>query len=179
MAASLPFIDLGAQRARIGAAMDEAILRVVNHGAYILGPEVAALETELAAFCGASHVISCANGTDALAMVLMAKGIRPGDAVVCPSFTFAATAEVVAWFGATPVFADVVEDSFNLDPASLELAVATACAHLRAGGRRVRRHRRRRSADARDLPGRTRLPVRRHRRGVDARIGRRVAGDHG
>ena len=126
MAAPLPFIDLGAQRARIGAAMDEAILRVVNHGAYILGPEVAALETELAAFCGASHVISCANGTDALAMVLMAKGIRPGDAVVCPSFTFAATAEVVAWFGATPVFADVVEDSFNLDPASLELAVATA-----------------------------------------------------
>ncbi|HJW78457.1 MAG TPA: DegT/DnrJ/EryC1/StrS family aminotransferase, partial [Beijerinckiaceae bacterium] len=92
MAAPLPFIDLGAQRARIGAAMDEAILHVVNHGAYILGPEVAALETELAAFCGASHVISCANGTDALAMVLMAKGIRPGDAVVCPSFTFAATA---------------------------------------------------------------------------------------
>ena len=76
MAAPLPFIDLGAQRARIGAAMDEAILRVVNHGAYILGPEVAALETELAAFCGASHVVSCANGTDALAMVLMAKGIR-------------------------------------------------------------------------------------------------------
>jgi segregation and condensation protein B len=74
MAASLPFIDLGAQRARIGAAMDEAILRVVNHGAYILGPEVAALETELAAFCGASHVVSCANGTDALATAAEAVG---------------------------------------------------------------------------------------------------------
>ena len=123
--APLPFIDLGAQRARLGAAVDEAIMRVVNHGAYILGPEVAELEANLAAFCGASHVVSCANGTDALAMVLMAKGVRPGDAVFCPSFTFAATAEVVAWFGATPVFVDVAEDTFNIDPASLELALNT------------------------------------------------------
>ena len=122
----IPFIDLAAQRARLGASVDEAILRVVNHGAYILGPEVAQLEAELSAFCGAKHVISCANGTDALAMVLMAKGVRPGDAIFCPSFTFAATAEVVAWLGATPVFVDVREDSFNLDPASLELAVETA-----------------------------------------------------
>src|SRR5215210_2862842 len=106
--------------------MDEAILRVVNHGAYILGPEVAQLEADLAAFCGANHVVSCANGTDALAMVLMAKGVRPGDAVFCPSFTFAATAEVVAWLGATPVFVDVIDGSFNMDPASLALAVATA-----------------------------------------------------
>jgi dTDP-4-amino-4,6-dideoxygalactose transaminase len=122
----IPFIDLAAQRARLGGAVDEAILRVVNHGAYILGPEVAQLEAELSAFCGAKHVISCANGTDALAMVLMAKGVRPGDAVFCPSFTFAATAEVVAWFGATPVFVDVREDTFNMDPASLALAIDTA-----------------------------------------------------
>src|SRR3712207_886743 len=112
--------------ARLGAAVEEAIMRVVDHGAYILGPEVYALEKDLAAFCGASHVVSCANGTDALAMVMMAKGVRPGDAVFCPSFTFAATAEVVAWFGATPVFVDVTEDTFNLDPASLELAIKTA-----------------------------------------------------
>ena len=122
----IPFIDLAAQRARLGGAVDEAILRVVNHGAYILGPEVAQLEAELSAFCGAKHVISCANGTDALAMVLMAKCVRPGDAVFCPSFTFAATAEVVAWFGATPVFVDVREDTFNMDPASLALAIDTA-----------------------------------------------------
>ncbi|HKH32963.1 MAG TPA: DegT/DnrJ/EryC1/StrS family aminotransferase [Beijerinckiaceae bacterium] len=122
----IPFIDLAAQRARLGGAVDEAILRVVNHGAYILGPEVAQLEAELSAYCGAKHVISCANGTDALAMVLMAKGVRPGDAVFCPSFTFAATAEVVAWFGATPVFVDVREDTFNMDPASLALAIDTA-----------------------------------------------------
>jgi dTDP-4-amino-4,6-dideoxygalactose transaminase len=122
----IPFIDLGAQRARLGAALDQAILHVVNHGAYILGPEVAQLEAELGAFCGAKHVISCANGTDALAMVLMAKGVKSGDAVFCPSFTFAATAEVVAWFGAMPVFVDVLADSFNMDPASLALAVDTA-----------------------------------------------------
>jgi dTDP-4-amino-4,6-dideoxygalactose transaminase len=126
LTASIPFIDLAAQRARLGAAVDQAILRVVNHGAYILGPEVSMLEAELAAFCGAKHVISCANGTDALAMVLMAKGVKPGDAVFCPSFTFAATAEVVAWLGATPVFVDVLEDSFNMDPTSLALAVETA-----------------------------------------------------
>ncbi|HEX8665420.1 MAG TPA: DegT/DnrJ/EryC1/StrS family aminotransferase [Beijerinckiaceae bacterium] len=124
--APLPFIDLKAQRARLGAAVDEAIMRVVDHGAYILGPEVYELERDLAAFCGAAHIVSCANGTDALAMVLMAKGVRPGDAVLCPSFTFAATAEVVAWFGATPVFVDVTEDTFNMDPASLELGIRTA-----------------------------------------------------
>jgi dTDP-4-amino-4,6-dideoxygalactose transaminase len=121
----IPFIDLAAQRARLGSAIDEALLRVVNHGAYILGPEVGQLEAELSAFCGAKHVVSCANGTDALAMVLMAKGVRPGDAIFCPSFTFAATGEVVAWLGATPVFVDVREDDFNMDPASLALAIET------------------------------------------------------
>jgi dTDP-4-amino-4,6-dideoxygalactose transaminase len=124
--APIPFIDLGAQRRRIGSAMDEAVLKVVNHGAYIMGPEVFALEKALAEFCGATQVISCSSGTDALALILMAKGVKPGDAVLCPAFTFAATAEVVAWLGASPVFVDVHPDTFNLDPASLVQGLATA-----------------------------------------------------
>jgi dTDP-4-amino-4,6-dideoxygalactose transaminase len=123
---TLPFIDLGAQRRRLGPAIDEAILKVVHHGAYIMGPEVFALEKALSAFCGASHVVSCASGTDALALVLMARGVGPGDAVLCPAFTFAATAEVVAWLGASPVFVDVKADTFNADPASLVAGIATA-----------------------------------------------------
>ncbi|MFN3853747.1 MAG: DegT/DnrJ/EryC1/StrS family aminotransferase [Phreatobacter sp.] len=123
---TLPFIDLGAQRRRLGPAIDEAILKVVHHGAYIMGPEVFALEKALSAFCGASHVVSCASGTDALALVLMARGVGPGDAVLCPAFTFAATAEVVAWLGASPVFVDVKADTFNTDPASLVAGIATA-----------------------------------------------------
>ena len=99
---------------------------MLGHCQFILGPEVRALEVELAEFCGARHVVSCASGTDALVLVLMAQGIGPGDAVICPSFTFTATAEVVALVGATPAFADVEEASFNLDPASLELACAAA-----------------------------------------------------
>ncbi|MDJ1160256.1 DegT/DnrJ/EryC1/StrS family aminotransferase [Chelatococcus sp. SYSU_G07232] len=122
----IAFIDLAAQRRRLGKSVDEAILRVVDHGGYIMGPEVKQVEADLAAFCGAEHVVSCANGTDALALVLMAKGVKPGDAVFCPSFTFAATAEVVAWVGATPVFVDVLPDTFNLDPASLEAAIKGA-----------------------------------------------------
>jgi len=123
---SIPFIDLQAQRRRLGKRIDDAILKVVDHGAYILGPEVQQLEAKLAEFCGARHCISCANGTDALALVLMAWGIKPGDAVYVPAFTFVATAEVVAWFGATPVFVDVLEDSFNMDPDSLETAIEAA-----------------------------------------------------
>jgi dTDP-4-amino-4,6-dideoxygalactose transaminase len=124
--APIPFIDLAAQRRRISEAMDQAVLRVVHHGAYIMGPEVEALEEQLAAFCGARHVISCASGTDALALVIMAKGVRPGDAILCPSFTFAATAEIVAWVGATPVFVDSLADSFNIHPASLRQGIETA-----------------------------------------------------
>jgi dTDP-4-amino-4,6-dideoxygalactose transaminase len=126
MAGEIPFIDLGAQRRRLGQGVEDAILQVVNHGAYVMGPEVAALEAELSAFCGAKHALSCANGTDALGLILMAKGVKPGDAILCPSFTFAATAEVVAWMGATPVFVDILEGTFNLDPASLDTAIATA-----------------------------------------------------
>jgi len=122
----IPFIDVAAQRRRLGARIDEAIARVTAHCQFILGPEVAVLEGELATFCGARHAISCASGTDALVLVLMAKGIGPGDAVICPSFTFCATAEVVALLGATPVFADVDEATFNIDPASLERAIAQA-----------------------------------------------------
>ena len=124
--APIEFIDLGAQRRRLGPRIDEAILRVVDHGKYIMGPEVAVFEQELAAFCGAKHVLSCANGTDALGLALMVKGLKPGQAVLVPSFTFAATAEVVAWFDAVPVFVDVREDTFNLDPASLEAGIVTA-----------------------------------------------------
>jgi dTDP-4-amino-4,6-dideoxygalactose transaminase len=123
---TIPFIDLQAQRKAMGSAIEEAILKVVRHGGYIMGPEVAQLEKELSSFCGAREVISCANGTDALAMVLMAKGLRPGDAVFCPSFTFAATAEVIAWFGATPVFIDILPDTFNMDVNSLKAGLKTA-----------------------------------------------------
>ncbi len=122
----VPFIDLDAQRRRIGAQIEEAILRVVRHGGYIMGPEVDVLENQLAAFSGARHAITCANGTDALALPLMAWGIGPGDAVLCPAFTFAATAEVVAWVGATPIFVDVLEDTFNIDPDGLDRGVSEA-----------------------------------------------------
>jgi dTDP-4-amino-4,6-dideoxygalactose transaminase len=125
-AAPVEFIDLAAQRRRLGTRVDEAVLRVLSHGRYVMGPEVAQVEADLAAFCGASIVVSCANGTDALALVLMAKEVGPGDAVLCPSFTFAATAEVVAWVGATPLFIDVLPDTFNMDPASLRLGVERA-----------------------------------------------------
>jgi len=124
--APIPFIDLAAQRRRLGRAIDDAIARVLGHCQFILGPEVRTLEAELAAFCGARHAVSCASGTDALVMVLMAKGVGPRDAVVCPSFTFTATAEVIVLVGATPVFADVEANSFNLDPASVPAACAMA-----------------------------------------------------
>jgi UDP-2-acetamido-2-deoxy-ribo-hexuluronate aminotransferase len=122
----IPFIDVAAQRRRLGRSVDEAIARVLGHCQFILGPEVRELEAKLSEFCGARHVVSCASGTDALVMALMAWGIGPGDAVICPSFTFTATAEVVVLVGATPVFADVDERSFNLDPASLQRACAAA-----------------------------------------------------
>ncbi|MEY4092363.1 MAG: hypothetical protein RLZZ496_1545, partial [Pseudomonadota bacterium] len=124
--APLPFIDLQAQRARIGNAIDAGLLRVAAHGHYIMGPEIKTLEDDLAAFCGAKHCITVANGTEALAMPLMAKGLKPGDAVFVPSFTFAATAEVVAWLGAVPVFVDVDSETFNMDPASLEAGISVA-----------------------------------------------------
>ncbi|MGC2126074.1 MAG: aminotransferase class I/II-fold pyridoxal phosphate-dependent enzyme, partial [Xanthobacteraceae bacterium] len=122
----IPFIDVAAQRRRLGRAIDDAVARVLAHCQFIQGPEVRALEAELAAFCGARHAIACSSGTDALLLVLMASEIGPGDAVICPAFTFCATAEVVALLGATPVLADVLPETFNLDPASCERAVAAA-----------------------------------------------------
>ena len=124
--ATIPFIDLAAQRRRLGAAIDEAVARVLGHCQFMLGPEVGAFERELAAFCGARHAIGCANGTDALVLALRAKGVGPGDAVFCPAFTFCATAEVAALVGATPVFVDVDAATFNMDVDSLIGAVRTA-----------------------------------------------------
>ena len=103
----IPFIDVAAQRRRLGPAIDAAVARVLDHCQFIMGPEVRAFESELASFCGARHVISCASGTDALVLALRAMGVGPGDAVLCPSFTFCATAEVAALVGATPIFVDV------------------------------------------------------------------------
>jgi dTDP-4-amino-4,6-dideoxygalactose transaminase len=121
---SMPFIDLAAQQRRIRDRIDAAIGRVLDSGAYVMGPEVRELESQLAAFGQAKMALSCANGTDAIALPLMAWDIGPGDAVFCPSFTFAATPEVVPWVGATPVFVDILPDTYNLDPAKLETAIA-------------------------------------------------------
>src|SRR5271154_617323 len=126
LADPVPFIDIGAQRRRLGKSIDEAVSRVLAHCQFINGPEVTELEAALAAFSGARHVVSCASGTDALLMVLMAKGIGRGDAVLCPSFTFCATGEAVALTGATPVFVDVDEATFNISAASLKRGIATA-----------------------------------------------------
>jgi dTDP-4-amino-4,6-dideoxygalactose transaminase len=122
----VPFIDLAAQRRRLGKSIDEAVARVLNHCQFINGPEVAELEQALKDFSGAKHVVSCASGTDALLMVLMARQVGPGDAVLCPSFTFCATGEAVALTGATPVFVDVDEATFNIDAASLKRGIAPA-----------------------------------------------------
>jgi dTDP-4-amino-4,6-dideoxygalactose transaminase len=120
---SIAFIDLQAQRARIASRIDAAIARVLSSGQFILGPEVKAFEDALAAFGEAQHCVACANGTDALVLPLMAWTLKPGDAVFCPSFTFAATGEVVPWLGASPVFVDVKPDTYCMDPASLEAAI--------------------------------------------------------
>jgi len=126
MTSRLPFVDLQAQRRRMGARMDEALARVLAHGQFILGPEVKELEGKLAAFSGVRHCISCANGTDALLLPLMAWSIGPGDAVIVPSFTFVASAEVVVLAGATPVFVDVDRASFNMTAEALELGILAA-----------------------------------------------------
>jgi dTDP-4-amino-4,6-dideoxygalactose transaminase len=131
---TIAFIDLDAQQRRIRPQLEARINAVLSHGSYIMGPEVAELERSLAAFCGANFVLGCANGTDALQLALMALGAGPGDAVFCPSFTFASTAEIVPPFGATPVFVDVDETSYNLDVASM----ARSIEHARSRGLRPR-----------------------------------------
>ena len=122
----IAFIDVAAQRRRLGGAIDAAVARVLGHCQFILGPEVRAFEAELAKFCGARHAVTCASGTDALVLALRARGIGPGDAVICPSFTFCATAEVAALVGATPVFVDVDAATFNIDANRIAGAIATA-----------------------------------------------------
>ncbi len=124
--APIPFIDIAAQRKRLGKSIDDAVAKVLTHCQFIMGPEVRQLEADLSAFCGARHAVSCSNGTDALIMAMMAIGTAPGDAVFCPSFTFCATAESVVCVGASPVFVDVEEKTFNMDLASLERAITDA-----------------------------------------------------
>lgn len=119
----MQFIDLVTQQARIREKIDAGIKAVLNHGQYILGPEVSELEEKLAAFTGAKHCITCANGTDALQIAQMAFGIGPGDEVITPGFTYIATAETVALLGAKPVYVDVCPKTYNLDPQKLEAAI--------------------------------------------------------
>lgn len=120
---SVPLFDLKRQQARLRSDIDQRIARVLDHGQFILGPEVEALERDLADFCGARHCIAVSSGRDALIMALMALGAGPGDAVFVPSFTFSATAGVVSSVGAVPVFVDVDEATFNMDPAAFETVV--------------------------------------------------------
>ncbi len=124
--ASMAFVDLAAQRLRLRDAIDAAIGRVLDHGQFIMGPEVAELEDQLRQFSGAKYVISCASGTDALTLALLAKGLRPGDAILVPSFTFCATAEPVCLLGGVPIFTEVCEETYNIDPASLKAGIETA-----------------------------------------------------
>src|SRR6187551_2504215 len=126
LANPIPFVDVAAQRRRLGHRVDDAIRRVVDHCQFINGPEVRELERDLSAFCGAKHSIGVASGTDALVLVLMAKGIGRGDAVICPSFTYAASPESAALVGATPVFCEVDGKTFNIEPAGIERAVEAA-----------------------------------------------------
>ena len=123
---AIPLIDVAAQRRRLGSRIDDAVRRVMDHCQFINGPEIREIERDLSEFCGARHAIGVASGTDALVLVLMAKGIGRGDAVICPSFTYAASPESVALVGATPVFCEVNEITFNIDPAGIERAVAAA-----------------------------------------------------
>ena len=120
---TIAFIDLQAQRLRLGGRIEAAVQAAVTGGAWVMGPQVRQFESDLAAFGGAKHALGCGNGTDALALPLMAWGVGRGDAVFVPSFTFAATAEVVPWFDAEPVFIDVDATTYNMDPGHLEAAI--------------------------------------------------------
>lgn len=119
----MEFIDLAAQQRRIREKIEENIRTVLDHGKYVLGPEIPVLEERLAEYVGARHAVSCASGTDALLMALMAHNIGPGDAVFTTPFTFVATAEVISLLGAIPVFVDIDPRTFNIDPGKLEEAI--------------------------------------------------------
>lgn len=128
----MQFIDLKAQYEFAKHRIDQRIATVLDHGQYIMGPEVSELEFQLAHYVGVKHAITCANGTDALQLALMAMGIGPGDAVIVPTFTFFASAEAVSFVGATPVFADVDSRTFNLDGEKLATTIGKvkACSSL-------------------------------------------------
>lgn len=130
----MEFVDLQSQRQRLGKRLDDALASVLAHGRFINGPEVGLLEKRLAEFCGARHAVACASGTDALLLGMMALGVGRGDAVLVPSFSFVAPAEVVRLLGATPVFLDADPATFNLDPESIAPGVTAA---KRAGLRPV------------------------------------------
>ncbi|MGX1101544.1 DegT/DnrJ/EryC1/StrS family aminotransferase [Amorphus sp. MBR-141] len=119
----IPFVGLAAQQEHLRDEINACIARVLSHGKYILGPEVGELEERLAGYSGAAHCISCANGTDALQIALMALGVSEGDEVISPSFSYIATAETAALLGARPVYVDIDPVSYNLDPAKLEAAI--------------------------------------------------------
>lgn len=129
----MQFIDLAAQQQRIRQKIEEKIRIVLDHGKYIMGPEISELEKRLAEFAGVKHCIGCASGTDALLMILMAEKVGPGDAIFTAPFTFIATAEVISLLGATPVFVDIDPKTFNLDPDKLALAIKA----LKAGNTSV------------------------------------------
>lgn len=120
---SIPFIDLQAQRLRLAGKIEAAVQEAVVGGAWVMGPQVRQFEADLAAFGQAKHALGCANGTDALVLPLMAWGVGAGDAVFCPSFTFTATAEIVPWTNAEPVFVDVDPVTYNIDPVKLDAAI--------------------------------------------------------
>ena len=119
----MKFLDLKTQQSRIRKSLEKRLGAILDHGAYIMGPEVHELEEKLADYCGVKHAISCSSGTDALLIPLMAWGIGPGDAVFTTPFTYVATAEVIALLGATPVFVDVYDSTFNIDCEKLEVAI--------------------------------------------------------
>lgn len=121
----IPFVDLAAQQLRIRESLQRRMDSVLAHGQYIMGPEIAELEAKLASYVDAKHCITVANGTDALLIAMMSLGIKPGDEVVTTPFTFIATAEMIAFIGATPVFVDIDSRTYNLDPTLLEAAITT------------------------------------------------------
>lgn len=134
-ATAIPFIDIRPQTERLRAEIDRRIAAVIDHGQFIMGPEVAELEAALAEFCGCRHAVSCSSGTDAIVLAMLARGVGRGDAVIVPSFTFAATAEAVALVGATPVFMDCDRSTMNASPSELVAALdATNAAGLNPVG---------------------------------------------
>ena len=126
----MQFIDLAAQQKLIRSDLEQRIAAVLDHGRYVMGPEITELEEKLAAYCGARFAVGCASGTDALLMALLAYGVGPGDAVLTTPFTFIATAEVISLLRATPIFVDVDPVTYNLDPIALNKTLAA----LKAGG---------------------------------------------